>query len=682
MVVVMLRRILTISIVAILILCDFVIAQVIGDSAPQIRAVKTDSPPIIDGCIDDKCWNESPVITDFISHKTQQVASDQTIVKILYSDTHIYLSAECFESDIEELIATERKYDRKLWAEDNFEVQFDTLNDSRSRYVFVVNPIGTRFDARVSVFGWNSSWDCDWDVVCVETQESWIVEMAIPLDELLLVTGDDITWGINFHRSDKSSQEDSTWSYNPDDTFASRWFGKFTNHDLSDVEVDCNPSYEYYISSTVSRKGGGDEMSTGLDVSKRMSSQIMGAFTLNPDFGQIEADTDTIELRDTERFLPERRTFFKEGAELFHTPLKAYYSRRFTDINAGMKFTGVGKDWNFGVIDIEGEVTNGGVTRKGNYLVGRLMRNVGDNSHVGMIFTNSQREVGYNRVAGVDWRTYLNDNTKWTSQVLGMLDESLDENGLLEKTSGYAIDSTIKMDQRPLHIGFTYSDITKDFQPDLGYIPRKDIRGCRGWMNIKDNVDDDLLEWCGVGSSFTYYESHDKDVALRDNNSWGSLKFTNDVDVRVWRNVNYHAPYSNVATGLRVSYNMDDYWKSVEGDYSWGEFNEVPYDQLSLSKPMIFGERLTTKLTGNYRMEQAEPEKNSVWLWRVVSEYTFLWDGRVKFTFEETSQESHNMTLLFSWYPKGSIDVYFLVTDFEGDGEQDQSLFTKVVCRF
>lgn len=97
---------------------------------------------------------------------------------------------------------------------------------------------------------------------------------------------------------------------------------------------------------------------------------MTGALTINPDFGQVEADPDTIERRDTERFLRERRTFFREGSELFRTPLNIYYSRRLTDIGAGAKITGQGKTWALGLIDVQGEIQREDKPFSGNYHAG------------------------------------------------------------------------------------------------------------------------------------------------------------------------------------------------------------------------------------------------------------------------------------------------------------------------
>ena len=116
------------------------------------------------------------------------------------------------------------------------------------------------------------------------------------------------------------------------------------------------PRLRTYASATYDFESDSTEFSTGPDVGMRLNSELTSAFPLNPDFGQVEADPDTIELRETERFLRERRTFFREGSELFDTPVNIYYSRRFEKIDAGGKVTGQGDTWALGLVDVQGDI--------------------------------------------------------------------------------------------------------------------------------------------------------------------------------------------------------------------------------------------------------------------------------------------------------------------------------------
>ena len=658
-----------------------VIDKVSGQTKiPTITAIRTQQAPVIDGKLDDKCWAQATVATAFMSHNTHDSAKEQTIVRILYDDENLYVAFECIEPEPEKIQATERKYDRSLRRDDWVQLQIDTLGDRRSAYMFRLNALGTRWDAKAGLFSRNVSWECNWQAACTIGKTSWLAEMAIPIEELFFVRGSNVSWGINFHRCEKGQEENSTWAYNKDETYSPKWFGKLTGLDLSSVVISPRPKTEVYVSGVAKKQSSSDQINTGTDVSLRLNEQFTSAFTVNPDFGQVEADTDTIELRDTERFLPERRSFFREGAELFQTPFNVYYSRRIQDIKTGAKVTGMGQDWTLGLLDVEGEISRDDELVKGNYLVGRATRNIGVNSHVGAIFVNSERQNGYNRLGGFDSNLYLSDTCKWTSQMLGMIDEEKRRDPL--RRSEYAWKTSLESDNRPLYWDIDLLDISEHFNPDLGYIPRRNIRGGRGKIELKDYLDNGPIEWGRVRTAFTIYENHSSQTVLRDYYQQLRLNLRNRLDFMLWRFDSFHIPHKNQETGIWLAYNRQDYWHSISGGYSHGVFEGVSYDGYSLSKPFKLGQRLTTTLTGNYRLEHPDEGDRSVWLWRLVSEYTFPSQGRLKFTIERTSQDRHNLTLLYALERYKNTDVYIVLTDLRDSSTVEQGVFGKIVYRF
>ena len=106
-----------------------------------IKAVRVDSPPVIDGMLDDACWRDAPAATGFVAHDTDKPARDQTVIRVLYDDRVLFVAFECLESEPEKIQATERKYDRGLWDDDWVEVVLDTFHDHRNRYVLIANTL-------------------------------------------------------------------------------------------------------------------------------------------------------------------------------------------------------------------------------------------------------------------------------------------------------------------------------------------------------------------------------------------------------------------------------------------------------------------------------------------------------------------------------------------------------------
>ncbi len=98
---------------------------------------------------------------------------------------------------------------------------------------------------------------------------------------------------------------------------------------------------------------------------------------------------------------------------------------------------------------------------------------------------------------------------------------------------------------------------------------------------------------------------------------------------------------------------------------------------------MRITDRMVTTNGGNYRVKDAADDGNEdIWLWRWVTQYNFVWNGRIKMTAEQTSEDRHNLTMLFSWPMKTNTDLYILFNDYTTDGEKVTAAFVKLVYRF
>jgi hypothetical protein len=650
-----------------------------------MAAVRTNTAPVIDGKIDEPCWSQANVATDFTDYRIERLAVEQTFVRVLYDDENLYIAFECVEPDPNRIVGVERKYDQSFREEDYVAVRLDTFHDHRCAYAFSVNTLGTRSDARMGLFDYrdDDTWGCDWSAAATVEQDRWFAEMAIPIRNMLFERKDAVTWGVNFYRSEKSRPERSYWCYRSNQARYSREFGHLTNLDLAKVKLNRKPAFETYLSGASDFEKDTNKLSTGLDLSMRLNSELTSAFTINPDFGQVEADPDTIELRDTERFLRERRPFFREGNETFETPLNIYYSRRFTDIDAGAKITGQGKNWALGLLDVQGEIVREDRAFTGNYHVGRFIHNIGENSHIGGVWANSGRSDGTNITGGLDARLFLDSTTSFTTQFLGLRDsEGIETDGIRDHDA-YGLLTRLSGGTSPLYYWrIDYRDISRGFRPDLGYIPRRDIRGPGSYLRYREYFDQGIFKSVSARSQVDFYENNDHDTTLRDFIEEAGVGFHNEVELLYARGDKFHAPYQNWYDRVRVEYNKEvDVWDSIGVGIEKGVYEEEPYKEYFLEKPMKITERLVTTFKGNYRVKEENGDEN-IWLWRWVTQYSFPWNARVKFTAEQTSEDRHNLTMLFSWPVKKNIDFYFLLNDYEIDGEEVRAAFLKMVYRF
>ncbi|MFP6581053.1 MAG: DUF5916 domain-containing protein [Candidatus Hydrogenedentota bacterium] len=665
-------------------------AQDVSYAKRHTQAVRASEPPTIDGVMDEAVWDTAPVLDQFYDRISDGYSKIPTEARILYDDDNFYVVIIAY-GDTSKLVATERKYDRtRIFQDDQVQVTFDTFHDQRRSYIFGVNPLGTRLDARSSTSGFNIAWDADWEAETTILPDRWITEMRIPIGVMYLDKTATETWGVNFFRDNREANEFSRWSYNPNIASRTERYGELRGLDLSNVTVVTDPDIETYASVSTTKVKDEDastRISAGLDASLRINSHWITTVTVNPDFGQVEADSDTIELRDTERFLPERRPFFNEGAELFRTPLRLYNSRRITDIEVGAKITGTGEDWTLAALDIQGTSTS---TGDGNFLVSRYTQRVTDEVELGGVLINATGRDGDNTVFGLDSRVELGENTVWTTQATFLEDKSRqsDPNATEQgdiRSSDYAWVTELEGGTKPLFWEIELVDISEGYSPDLGFISRDDIQGLNGELDL---VMDDVsgpVERYGGEAEFEYYQNHDGMTTLRDFELGSFVNFDSNIDFFVQRTEDFHHPYDNHTNTFWMGYNMQNRYKSYMGSYSWGEFQETKFKQFSTRKPFRIGERYTTELTADYRLEEIEDsnDEEEIWLVRCVNEYTFAWEGRVKLTVEESSEDRYNRTLLFAYEDVGVWDFYIVLNDIkESNGIESQGVFSKFVYRW
>lgn len=647
------------------------------------RAIRTATAPVIDGKLDDACWQQAPVETDFTNYKTLKLAEEQTQVRVLYDDTHLYVAYECLEPNMADVVAFTRIDDRFMQGEDLVQLRLDTFHDRRCCYCFEMNTFGTRRDFRYGLFSIDTSWSCEWSGAVTTDTDRWYAEFCIPIANLLFKAEDDAVWGANFRRFEYGKQEISFWNYQNSRSYLPRGYGLLTDLDLSQVQVSHRPSFETYLRSTTDLDKHDTDLSTGLDMSLRVNANSASAFTINPDYGQVEADADTIELRDTERFLPERRAFFREGSELFQTPIVAYYSRRLSDIDAGGKLTGQDQDWSLGLVQVYGQIHHDNELKQGHQHAGRLTRYVGDLSHVGGIWTWSERPEGRNVCGGMDTRLFLTETTSFTAQGLALYDSEVIVTDSQTDNDATAFYTSIGGGDKPIWWDVYYRNIGRGFRPDLGYVPRRNIAGPGASLRSRYDFTGSPFLFFRSEHNFDHYQNDEEVRTLQDLYNNFTLYGRNQLGYAYTRLDRYRRPYQNWANRFSASYNRENnYWQSVQVGYEYGTWQDNRYREYRLDKPIQIAKQLTTQFGGSYRNEAIQhPSPAEVWLFRSVTQYNFGWGARFKFTYEDTSEDRHNITALYTWPIDRSFDFYFLYNDYRTTIEEVNEVFAKIVWK-
>lgn len=310
----------------------FFMCMTYAQEKKALQIQRTNTAPKIDGVLDDAVWKTANEASDFIQFRptmgVTETEQNKSVVKLTYDDTAIYVSAYLYDDP--------NKIMRQFNSRDNFGqsdffgVIFNPNNDAQNDTEFFVFSSGAQADAIATpTSGEDFSWNAVWDSAVKIVEDGWIVEMEIPYSALRFSNNDDPqTWGLNFHRHFRRTQEQYTW--NPIDVTKGNiglYHGELIG--LKNITPPTRLSFFPFISGTETRYDGTQDsnFSAGLDVKYGVSENFTLDATLIPDFSQTGVDDVTLNLGPFEQTFSEQRQFFTEGVDLFNKG-NLFYSRR------------------------------------------------------------------------------------------------------------------------------------------------------------------------------------------------------------------------------------------------------------------------------------------------------------------------------------------------------------------
>lgn len=299
-------------------------------SRPTAHAERLEGSVTLDGVLDEPAWQRARPATGFtqLQPSPGAPATQRTEAYVLYDDTAIYIGFRCYDEEPERIVRRLTRRDQFVPSDRVF-VWLDSDGDGRTAFAFGVNAAGVRYDLLAyDDVREDISWDAVWDAAVAEMPEGgWSVEIRIPLSQLRFASGDGPqSWNVQFLRDIGRSDERHFWSPFTDESpgFVSR-FGRLDG--LRDLRAPRGLELVPYVAASLDRAPGeaanpfydanaiGGRL--GLDVRYGLSSRMTLSATVNPDFGQVEADPAQVNLTAFESFFEERRPFFVEGADVF-----------------------------------------------------------------------------------------------------------------------------------------------------------------------------------------------------------------------------------------------------------------------------------------------------------------------------------------------------------------------------
>jgi len=481
------------------------------DAPPRVDIVWTDTPPKIDGRLDDAVWQQAAVVDELtqVVPVPGAVPSQRTEVRFLTDRKNLYIAAWCYDSDVEGILANLMKRDAFLNYDDRFQIVIDTFHDRQNGYSFELTPAGGRRDVLLEGKAFSLSWDTIWQGRSHIDSKGWYAEIAIPYQSINYDPEKD-TWGLNIARSIRRDNEEIRWA----DPVPQRHPADLGNAGVlagmrgvgSGIGLDVSPSlsldYENGIerppSAAINEVDDFDAEPSG-DLTYKVLPSLTTTLTANTNFGETEADTRQINFSRFSVAFPEKRDFFLQDALIFEfaeltddftgTPTNGqpFHSRRIgiaqPDPNVlefvpgkilfGGKLTGRVGGVKLGVlhtlVDKLGDVDRQHLT------VARAAVNVLEESTLGMIVTNGDPDGRIdNTLAGVDF-VYRNSSFRGSETLTGKAwfqqSFSSDRSG---NESAYGVGIAYPNDT--VNWTLDYKEIGKNFDPALGFVNRRDIR--------------------------------------------------------------------------------------------------------------------------------------------------------------------------------------------------------------
>jgi len=622
----------------------------------RIVAVKAQSPPKLDGVLDEPFWQAADWQGDFIQLKPfmGQPARALTRVAVAYDETHVYVAFRCFNPTGSSANSRITRRDGNMDLDNAVTVYFDTFHSRRDCYYFSTNSLGTQVDGRIGEDGRanDKSWDCSWSVASREDSVGWTAEMAIPVNEIRFPEGEGRIWGINFRRNYPDFFETSFWSERDKAWRVSQsgdlvGLGEFRKRFSAAV-------YPYVVSlkantpSTGRRtiySSGGTQVISGADLRFNIGATATGNLTYNPDFATVEADQEVINLTRYETFFPEKRLYFLEGAELFRNRIRVFYSRRIGDIDYGIKSSGrVGK-FNYALLSVRERAAAGKPSSRSSVI--RVQRDIFGSSNIGLLAVDKSYRGGYNRVLSTDATIYFLSDGKFTSQFVA----SFPSDGKF--TKAYFIRAARETEIYHYHLRFTNIDPGfRDNVNAVGFIPDDDRHELDSDVSYQWWIGNRGIERVSFLSKNNVFWSHSgalRNVKLTQftgvtfSNKW-FIGFSNNYHTEL-----YEKRFHNHTIVPEIGYNQQQ-WNSYSLFYQRGRNFDSKLQRWVFRSSFKPGDNLSLRYEFQHLKLSPDPKKRSTVQHVLTADYNFTPDLYLRvFTQYRSRNNRFYLYGLFGW---------------------------------
>lgn len=463
----------------------------------------------VDGILNEAEWDLAKSSPQFTQIEPYQGAAPnfQTFIKILYNKQFLYFGIFSQDSLGKKAIrATDFKRDFNYLAHDLITITFDGFNDKRNAMAFATNAYGVQRDyLSFDDLYFDENWDGLWRVRTTRTDSGWYAEIAISWQTLRYPrTKDSIqNFGLNIYRNRRLTNEITAFSPFPRVFSASRmdYAGVLKNLQPPPPKPNIRiqpyflTSYDHYKNFDSSVKPNQTNTKFGGDIKWAINTNAVLDITANTDFAQADADLQVNNVTRFSVFFPEKRQFFLENASLFspsiqqagdgsggYMHIQPFFSRTIgldtlgnpIPILAGGRFVNRSSKRNYGAMIMRQEETDNSPAT--NFFVGRYSQNFGQQNRIGILSTIKNTPDASNIESTIDGFFRLGESQSLNTIFTHTLNTNTNQQGFAGFAQYYNSTTHYK-------ISWTQSVVTKNFDPEMGFVSRKDVIGTTPGMN-------------------------------------------------------------------------------------------------------------------------------------------------------------------------------------------------------
>ena len=475
----------------------------------KIEAIQINENLKIDGVLNEPEWALAKPSSKFVQIEPNQgkPANFQTDVRILYNRQYLYVGVFAQDSmGKKAIMAVDFLRDFDYLRHDLLTLSFDGFNDKRNAMAFATNAYGVQRDLlSFDDLYYDIDWNGLWKVRTNRTDSGWYAEIEIPWQTLRYPKNNKDTqdWGFNIYRNRRLTNEISAFSEFPRVVSSLRmdYAGEITNlrppppRPNIRVQPYFLTQYDYYKNYGSDVKPENTNVKVGADAKWAINPSSILDLTVNTDFAQADADLEVNNVTQFNVFFPEKRQFFLENASLFgfgisgnpdgsggSMRLQPFFSRSIgldtsgnpIPIVAGGRFVYRSNKLNYGLLAIR--QADSGAAPATNFFVGRVSQNFGQQNRIGALFTVKNNPLSTNYGTTLDAFFRLSESQSINAIVMNSVTTSTHLTGLAGIASYYNTTNHYK-------IWWTESVVTRNFDPEMGFVSRYDVVGTTPGIN-------------------------------------------------------------------------------------------------------------------------------------------------------------------------------------------------------